>query len=402
MRKKKILIINNNMHIGGVQKALVNLLKSVHDKYDITLALFYPGGELLKEIPGDVRVISIGSAYRFLGMTKYDVQNRPLLKLTRSFFAAVSRLTGRDTAISLMALGQKKLTGYDVAISYLHDASDKAFYGGCNDFVLSHTDAPLRCTFLHCDYLNCGANTSANRRRYERFDLIAACSAGCRDAFVKALPDLANRTVVVQNCQDYEAIRGLAEIAPVQFPADRVNIVTVARLGREKGVPRAIEAFAKLGKTAQSYHYYIVGDGAERPVVEALIRQYGLEDKVTLLGEMVNPYGHMKAADLLLLPSVSEAAPMVIGEAACLGTPILSTWTTSAKDMVEKAGYGWVCENSVEGICTALRTLIGDQNELPKKSKDMAHLLMDNGCALSQFAALIGNAQNMPREGLWG
>jgi len=41
---KRILIVNNNMHIGGVQKALVNLLYEIHNDYEITLLLFYAGG----------------------------------------------------------------------------------------------------------------------------------------------------------------------------------------------------------------------------------------------------------------------------------------------------------------------------------------------------------------------
>ena len=48
---KKILIVNNNMHIGGVQKALVSLLWAIRDQYDITLLLFHPGGECRKELP---------------------------------------------------------------------------------------------------------------------------------------------------------------------------------------------------------------------------------------------------------------------------------------------------------------------------------------------------------------
>ena len=37
---KKILIVNNNMHIGGIQKALLNLLDEIKGKYDVTLLLF--------------------------------------------------------------------------------------------------------------------------------------------------------------------------------------------------------------------------------------------------------------------------------------------------------------------------------------------------------------------------
>ena len=54
--KKKLLIVNNNMHIGGVQRALVNLLGCIHDQYDVTLLLFHPAGVLMEEIPADVRV----------------------------------------------------------------------------------------------------------------------------------------------------------------------------------------------------------------------------------------------------------------------------------------------------------------------------------------------------------
>ena len=47
---KKILIVNNNMKIGGVQKSLCNLLWSVADQYDITLYLFAPIGAYMHDM----------------------------------------------------------------------------------------------------------------------------------------------------------------------------------------------------------------------------------------------------------------------------------------------------------------------------------------------------------------
>lgn len=72
---KRILIVNNNMHIGGVQKALLNLLQTLHADYDITLLLFYRGGALLNEVPSDVRVCAADGAFRYFGMTKNDVSD---------------------------------------------------------------------------------------------------------------------------------------------------------------------------------------------------------------------------------------------------------------------------------------------------------------------------------------
>lgn len=72
MSRKRILIVNNNMYIGGVQKALENLLWEIHSDYDVTLLLFYKGGELLNKIPPDVDLIEAASPFRYLGMSKYD------------------------------------------------------------------------------------------------------------------------------------------------------------------------------------------------------------------------------------------------------------------------------------------------------------------------------------------
>ena len=387
---KKILIVNNNLYIGGVQRALVDLLKCVHDRYDITLALFHPHGPLLDEVPKDVTILPIRSGYRFLGMSGADAGKSPLLRLRRSFYAAVGRIFGRGAATGLMALGQKKLHGFDVAVSYLHDSADRAFYGGCNDFVLRHTDAPRKVAFLHCDYALCGANTERNAENYNKFDKIAACSHGCRSAFLKILPHLEKKTVVVSNCHDYNGIWRIASRETVCWTPDRIHVLTVARFGKEKGVARAIEAFAMLGHTKTPFHYHIIGDGAERPEIEAAIRAHHLEDRITLLGEIPAPFAYMKAADLLHIPSRSEAAPLVIGEAASLGTPILSTETSSAAEMIEDPGYGWVCGNDAAAMASTLTELLNDTERLMEKRRYLQALNINNEAAVGQFEALIG------------
>ena len=310
-------------------------------------------------------------------------------KLGRSFFAAISRLFGRRHAIFLMALGQKKLTGFDVAISYLHDSKDKAFYGGCNDFVLRHVEAEKKIAFLHCDYQLCGADTHANALRYAQFDTIAACSQGCADSFLKANPALADRVQVVYNCHRTDRILLDAQNAKVDLPRGRMNLVTVARLGAEKAVPRAIDALAMLGEAASGYHYYIIGDGAQRKQLEERISALDLADKVTLLGAMENPYGYIQAADLLLIPSVSEAAPMVIGEAARLGTPVLTTRTSSAEEMVTVPGIGWVCDNSTEGIAKGLEMLMNSPKSVKEKNRQLSGMLPEDQDALERFLRLL-------------
>ena len=386
---KKILIVNNNLHIGGVQKALINLLWNIREQYDITLLLFSRSGELLEELPPDIRVICPSGAWRYLGMTRDDVHSLRD-RIGRAFFAAITRVFGRKYAVSLMSLGQRKYAGYDAAISYLHNSGDKVFYGGCNDFVLKHVHANRKITFLHCDYLHCGADTPDNGRQYAKFDTIAACSQGCADAFLKAHPELKERVCVVRNCHRFEKIRMEADADPRKLTADKINIVTVARLGKEKGVERALRVIAQLGPLRERMHYYVIGDGVQRKLLQQLIRELELSDVVTLCGQQKNPYGYIKAADLLLIPSYSEAAPLVIGEAAALGTPILSVETSSAREMIAETDYGWVCDNSEEDMRNALVDFLACSEKMDRDILHLTDVRMQNMQAREQFRICVG------------
>lgn len=381
---KRILIVNNNMYIGGVQKALCSLLASVKDDYEITLLLFSATGECMKDIPDGINVISLKRGYRYLGMTKYDVEGHPIHFIKRSFYAAVSRILGRKTAISIMSLTQKKLKGFDAAISYLHNSSPKAFYGGCNDFVIKHTDAHKKIAFLHCDYVNCGAHNSENTALYNKFDIIAACSAGCGRTFIKANPQLSEKVVTVRNCYDFDKISALSN-SDVDMCSGYINILTVARLGKEKGILRGIEAIANLGELASKVKYYIIGDGAQRQQMLDLIEVKGLRDTVIWLGEKANPYPYMKKADFLFIPSVSEGAPLVIDESAYLGTPILSARTSSVDEMIINSGFGWVCDDLSEG----LYTLVSQPEKIREKKDFLSKAVHNNYEAAAQFAGLF-------------
>ena len=375
------------MHIGGVQKSLLNLLGEIHKDYDITLLLFYKGGRLLEEIPDDIKIIEARGPFRYFGMTKHDAKSG-FDKLGRMFWASVTRVFGRKFTVSLMLPFQKKLFGFDTAVSFLHSGENHMFYGGCNEFVLKCSEAKKKITFLHCDYKKINANSKYNTEIYNQFDKIAACSEGCKQSFLNLLPQFKDKTFTVENCHDYNKIRNSAKAENISLPSDKLNVVTVARFGKEKGVLRAIRAVSKLEKK-DLFKYYIIGDGTEFEQAKALIDELKLSETVTLLGEKENPYGYIKAADLLLIPSYSEAAPMVIGEAACLGVPVLSTETSSSEEMIVATGYGFVCKNSQDGITQALEEIINNQSLIKEKSSFLDSQKFSNANALKQFSELV-------------
>lgn len=376
------------MHIGGVQKALVNLLKEIASEYEVTLLLFYKGGELLRDVPENVKVITACRVLRGWGATREDAGGLRL-RLSRAFSAAITRVAGRKWICRILFPFQKKLRGYDVAISYLHSGNDHVFYGGCNEFVLRCTEAEKKISFLHCDYEKMRAGSRYNANIYQKFDAIAACSAGCKDAFSAVFPELKQKVQVVRNCHDYERLHHDAVQAPAALSKTLVNVVTLSRFGREKGVLRGIQAVADVQRAGKKLRYYIIGNGVEYPKAAAMVKRLGLETSVTLLGEMLNPYGYLKAADVLLIPSFSEAAPMVIGEAASLGTPVLSTRTSSAEEMILCSGYGWVCDNTQVGITEGLERLLANPEILKSHRESLEKMVFTNSEAITEFRHLI-------------
>ena len=72
MEKMKIIIVNNNMKIGGIQKALLNLLYEISPYYDITLFLFNNVGEYLEKVPKNIKIVGCNSPYKYFGMSQSE------------------------------------------------------------------------------------------------------------------------------------------------------------------------------------------------------------------------------------------------------------------------------------------------------------------------------------------
>lgn len=350
---KKILIVNNNLDMGGIQKSLVNLVKEMHKDHDITLMLFSKSGALLREIPKTVKIITPLSVYRILGLERKDLKKYPLLFLLKAVLLVYSKIFSRRNAMKLLGLLQKKLSGYDAVISYSHLPHPNYFGNGCADFVLDKTVCKNKVCFVHCDYLNFGGQAEANNRSYQEFDKIACCSDSVRDRFLlgSKLPD--SKVHTVRNFYDLWLASYQTEGTGI-FDESFINLVLIARLSNEKGIPRAIEALVESGR--EDICYYIIGDGPQKEELAHLISKYQLDSRVKLLGEQSDPYQYLIQADWLLVPSFHEAAPMVFDEAKLMGIKVITTNTTSAEEMIGSE-HGIVCENSTDGIASILKSL---------------------------------------------
>jgi len=356
---KKIVIVNNNMQIGGIQKSLLNMLTAISPKYDITLFLFSKHGELLGAVPENIKITEGGFLLSLLGISQKEAAQRgKMALLTRGLFVTFSKLFNNFAPINFIMLLSRKLKGFDIAISYMQNSSSKIFYGGANDFVLKNISAPEKMAFIHCDFANYEGNNAHNKKLYRQFDKVICVSKSCANIFAKEVNISLEKVDFVPNFQNIDEIIKKSNVDTVNYDKDFFNIITVSRLGEEKGFIRAIRVVEALYNEGHKLKWHIVGDGAMSNRLKEYIKKNRLKKVVFLYGEQKNPYRFMKNADLFLLPSFHEAAPMVYGEAWILGLPVLTTDTSSANEIVKENSIGVVCQNSEEGILNALRDIL--------------------------------------------
>jgi colanic acid/amylovoran biosynthesis glycosyltransferase len=139
------------------------------------------------------------------------------------------------------------------------------------------------------------------------------------------------------------------------------RLVSVGRFAEQKGFPVLLEAAGRLKADGVAVDLTLVGDGALRGEIEALIKRHRLEDCVHLVGWKSNAEVRdlITGSRALVLPSFAEGLPVVIMEALALGRPVVSTWVAGIPELVEPGVCGWlVPPGSSEALAAAIRELL--------------------------------------------
>ncbi len=75
-----------------------------------------------------------------------------------------------------------------------------------------------------------------------------------------------------------------------------------------------VDVFRELYRQDNSYRLVLIGDGPLRNAVEAQMREYALQDVITLTGNINNVYDYLNAIDLIMMPSLFEGLPLTLVE----------------------------------------------------------------------------------------
>lgn len=336
---KKILICIYNLQGGGAERVLINLLNSIdYREYKVTLLVLKKEGIYLKNIPEAVKVI-------FVFKTLFG---RKLSNKVLRFFSS--------NRLYKMFVKEK----YDVEISFLEGYATKVISGSFRD--------SLKIAWVHADFktyhwTNNFFTFNEESTYYGKFNKIVCVSNRCLQSF-KEIFGYEKKLKTIYNLLD----KNLETYNKVNFKNvfkndEKIKIICVGRLEKEKGVERLIEAFKEI--VHQGYdniNLYIVGNGSLKENILNLIDSYNLRERVKLISFKDNIYDYILSSDYVIVPSFSESFCMVLAEAICLNKMCISTDTAGTRELLDNGEYGILVENSIEGIKNGIIQVLKDES----------------------------------------
>jgi len=197
-------------------------------------------------------------------------------------------------------------------------------------------------------------------------DALIAVSPEVRDELVELGIAPASRFAVVrlgielsERMQGSE--RGGELRASLGIPPERFTVGWVARMTAAKQPEDVLRTIRLLHDRGVDAALLMVGDGPDRPALEALARELGIADATRFVGfqDDVGPWFH--SFDALLLPSRSEGTPVSAIETLASGRPVVATRVGGVADVVRDGVDGYlVALGDVDAAADGLATLAAD------------------------------------------
>lgn len=286
--KKEIIFCTDSLNIGGIELALIRILKALvkTNKFNIKLCIKDDEKlELLSEIPKEV---------------EYIILNKRDDKKYR--FNIIKKIIGRKRFFNF-------IKNSDVVIDY---------YDGNWFKIFSNIKKQKKIVFFHTILEKLHVNKEVNKVKYI-YDEYIVLTEGAK----KELLELGISENKIKKIYNIIPVNEILLKSEEKFEKEEEYFVMIGRIVNDsKDYTTVIEAFAN-SKIKEKL--YIVGDGPYRNKLEKKLKDLDIEFKVKFLGSKKNPYPILKNSKGLILSSKYEGLSNVILEALTLGKPVIST-----------------------------------------------------------------------------
>ena len=346
-KKIKLLFRHRSMEMGGVEKVMLSIVNNLNpEKFEITVCLNLNQGELRNEFPPHIRKL-------YLAEGKEDFSKNIILQKIQLYQRKkkLEKLRKNPEIIDKQHL--KEYFDIEIGMTY-------------NDFesVLNSSNKnSKKIGWFHSEINVPGLKPLLPEilKQFPQFDVMVYCSQKIKDLMHIHHPDLHfPREKVIINAISIEEIKVKAAEKIEPF-SEKPSFVSVGRLHYRKGYHKLIEAHTKLIREGHDHQILIVGEGEHRQNLEKLIKENKVERTFILLGNKMNPYPYIKNADFFILPSESEAWPLVIAEALILQKPIIATDTGDVSMMIAPEKTGILIPYKVEEMYYSMKRFLTDK-----------------------------------------
>lgn len=373
----RILFVINTLGQAGAETALLSLLQTLarekgEARYEISLYVLTGQGEMASRLPADVRLLN----KKYREESVLTAKGRKYLKKTvlKAMFtrATVVKLFPYLVKNTCAMLGKKRLLPdkllwrvlsdggmvlpeeYDLAVSYLE--------GGAAYFVADHVKAAKKAAFIHVDYEKAGYTRALDKDCYLAFDKIFTVSDEVREAFLKAYPELPDKTEVFHNILNKEEIvRRAEEGEGFTDGFTGMRLLSVGRLTAQKAFEVSVDAMKRLKDAGKNVRWYVLGEGDQRKKLQEQIDALGLTEDFILYGAVNNPYPFMKQADIYVHASRFEGKSIAIQEAQILGKPMVVSDCSGNREQVCHGKDGLMCGLTPDSLAENIMLLLEDE-----------------------------------------
>ncbi|MBQ3215710.1 MAG: glycosyltransferase [Oscillospiraceae bacterium] len=336
--RKKICILNSRLMLGGIESVLIDGLQVLAKEYDIEIICYLDdiSDAVLAALPENVKV-----TYRPFG-------KGAIAKL----LAQIPVLSGQ---IYKKLLGKGRWDYLLVLRPFLLNAvyakrAKRTIYWCHNDSYLGFTARPLPLKKRIVKWVR--------RKVYRKYDMIWTVSDKIAQEMgacfalnnVRALPNPLNCQSIVLRAQ---------EDCDVFFDREKTNFIMIGRMSSEKGFQRVLRFMCQqVLPSHPDAQLYLIDKDTDSPRLRQRMTQYGMADRVCLLGPQENPYPYLKQAQYLLCPSVNESFGLVMLEAMLLGVRVITTDTVGGAYVTQNGIYGCCVPNTDAALQTAVETYL--------------------------------------------
>lgn len=382
----KILVVVPDTDMGGITTSVYNFTAELSKRGNDVTFLDFSAKQKNENVDIRAEQIFLKGISKYWKLTNKDASaQKGFKKIFLKLLGLFKKLTNKNGLWNSLIF--KKLKGeYDIAIAFRQCAP-------CYSFVLDKVKAKKKIGFVHGELKFMG-DISSWKKYMVSFDKIAYVSNAVKEEFIKEYPELNANASAVYNMFDSQKIKELSKCEnPLSFKKGVKNIVTVARIDNAFKRIDLIPQICKELKTKTDipFHWYVIGDGPDYDDVRSLIKEYEVEDIVTLAGAFSNPFAILKDANFSVLLSKSEAYPMTVIESFILGVPIVVSRFATIEEMMQNEKHGLIAEQGVEDITEKILVFLENGKLLDSCKEFLSKEKYNNDKEYEQFLKAIGD-----------